>query len=199
MLIYGASAASGLYGVQFAKASGLTVLATASAHNFDLIKSLGADAVFDYKSETCIDDIKAFLRESNSEVRHAWDCIGAGAEICASILAKTPPCIYGAISPADSDLVYQINPVVDGPHFILAYDGFGEAYNFRGLQVPAKPEALEYASSFVILAEKLYKDGTIKPIPARVNSTGSGLEGTIKGLVELRDGNVSGAKLVYTI
>ncbi|KAJ2971976.1 hypothetical protein NUW58_g9284 [Xylaria curta] len=52
ILIYGGSTATGIYGIKFAKASGLTVIATSSPHNFALLRAVGADHVFDYKSPT---------------------------------------------------------------------------------------------------------------------------------------------------
>jgi len=53
LLIYGASTATGTLAIQYAKLSNLTVLAVCSPHNFDLVKGLGADMVFDYKDPQC--------------------------------------------------------------------------------------------------------------------------------------------------
>lgn len=52
-LIHAASTATGMMGIQFAKASGLTVIANPSPHNFDELRVLGADRVFNYKSPGC--------------------------------------------------------------------------------------------------------------------------------------------------
>lgn len=52
--------------------SGLNPITTCSPHNFDLVKSYGASAVFDYKSETCASDIKSHTRNS---LKYALDCI----------------------------------------------------------------------------------------------------------------------------
>jgi len=59
-LIYGGSSASGVLGIQFAKLSGFEVLTTCSPSNFDYVKSLGADKVFDYNSPTCAADIRKY-------------------------------------------------------------------------------------------------------------------------------------------
>jgi NADPH2:quinone reductase len=50
ILIHGAAGGVGSFAVQFAKAAGARVLATASAPNHDLLRQLGADVVLDYRS-----------------------------------------------------------------------------------------------------------------------------------------------------
>lgn len=59
ILIHGGAGGVGGFGVQLAKLAGKTVISTASAHNHDYVKSLGADHVIDYRSE----DMKARVME----------------------------------------------------------------------------------------------------------------------------------------
>ena len=51
VLIHGAAGGVGNLAVQIAKAHGAYVIGTASAHNFDFLKELGADEVIDYNNQ----------------------------------------------------------------------------------------------------------------------------------------------------
>lgn len=198
ILVHAASTASGLYGVQFLKASGLTVIATASPHNFEYLKSLGASAVFDYHSPTAAAaDIKAL---THNKLKLAWDCVGSGAELVAGALSDVEESKFFAIMKVDEDAVHRINPKVDGPHFTLGYDVVGEEYMWIDNKIaPALPEEHDYIAKFVEIVPKLLEDGTVKPIRTFVNRGGSGFEGVLEGLQELKAGKVSGGKLVYTL
>ncbi|KAJ9482667.1 hypothetical protein VN97_g10758 [Penicillium thymicola] len=197
LLIYGGSTATGMAGIQFAKLSGLTVITTCSPRNFDLVKGLGADAVFDYKSPTCAADIKQLTK---NRLTYAWDCTGEGAAICAQAMSDCESGTYGTIMPADYELLSATNPKVHGQEFIRGYDTMGESYYWLGqTPVTPNPEEMQFYQSFLALTQSLLQNGSIKPLPAAVNKNGSGLEGALKGLEEMREGNVSGEKLIYTI
>ena len=57
LLVWGGSSSVGCCAIQLAVASGLKVVATCSSGNFELCRSLGASEVFDYKSETIVEDL----------------------------------------------------------------------------------------------------------------------------------------------
>ena len=86
ILISGGASSVGLYTIQIAKHSGLYVIATASERNFDLVRSLGADVVVNYR-----DPVKAAkqIREAApGPIEHALDCVSTGTsfEIVAASL-----------------------------------------------------------------------------------------------------------------
>jgi NADPH:quinone reductase-like Zn-dependent oxidoreductase len=180
--------------IQYAKASGLTVIATASASNFDYLKALGADAVFDYRSPTCGSDIRAFTK---NKLRYAWDTV-SGEAICAAALSDAEPSMYGIINRPSED-IKKLNPLVSEAGMTLAYDASGEDHIVRGRAVSGKQDELDFASMFLELSRKMIENSTLIPINHTENSTGSGLEGAIKGLEVLKAGKVRATKLVYTL
>jgi hypothetical protein len=78
-----------------------------------------------------------------------------------------------------------------------AYSVFGEAFDKLGAHVPAKPEHFEHGKMFWQLSEELVRAGKLKPHPVKVGK--DGLVGVFDGLQQMREGKVSGVKLVYRI
>jgi NADPH:quinone reductase-like Zn-dependent oxidoreductase len=74
VLIWGGASSVGATAIQLAAASGVTVITTASPANHSLVKSLGAAAVFDYKSATAVEDIAKALEET--DFVGVYDAIG---------------------------------------------------------------------------------------------------------------------------
>jgi NADPH:quinone reductase-like Zn-dependent oxidoreductase len=86
VLIWGGASSVGSNGIQLAKAAGYEVVATASPKNFEYVKGLGASQVFDYKSESVVDDlVKAFEGKTLAGV---LDCIGFDAAKLSVDVAK---------------------------------------------------------------------------------------------------------------
>ncbi|KAH2462379.1 Trans-enoyl reductase fsl5 [Aspergillus fumigatus] len=72
VLVYGGSTATGTLAIQLLKLSGLNPITTCSPTKFDLVKSYGATAAFDYRQKTCADDIRKYTRNS---LKFVLDCI----------------------------------------------------------------------------------------------------------------------------
>lgn len=194
ILIHGGSTATGIYGIQFAKLSGLRVIATASPHNFDYLKSLGAEAVFDYKLPNVAEEIRKY---TNNTLKLAWDCTAQDVAISAGAIS-TEGGKYATLLPVDKQQLLDVNPKVDGPYVTLMYSIFGERF-FKGQETPAQPEEFEFAKKFWEISRQLLEEGKVKAPQTFVNRGGSGFEGILKGLDELRANKVSGGKLVYTL
>jgi NADPH:quinone reductase-like Zn-dependent oxidoreductase len=85
ILIWGGASSVGQYAIQYAKLAGLRVLTTASPKNFDFVRGLGADLVFDYREEDVVQKIRA---STGNALEIAVDTISEG---------KTPKQVAGAI------------------------------------------------------------------------------------------------------
>lgn len=188
VLIYGASTATGTLAVQFAKLSGAEVYATASPHNFDLVRKLGADHVFDYKDPECGEKIR---KASSGKLKLVFDCIAEhGSEKIAAAAIGSEGGRYSGLLPGP----LKDFPRKDVKHgWTLGYTALGEVFSDK---VPAKPEDYEFGVKFWRAAEELLNNGSIKAHPTLVRD---GLEGVPRGLDDLKDGKVSGKKLVYRV
>jgi NADPH:quinone reductase-like Zn-dependent oxidoreductase len=198
ILIYGGSTATGIFGIQFAKLSGFKVVTTASPHNFDYLKSLGADAVFDYHSPSTGSDIHKL---TDDKLKLVWDCVGSGTVMSAEALSSQGG-KYATIIPVADETVKEAqraNPKMDGPHRTLMYTIFGEYFKKAGTEYPPNADEFEYAKKFWEIARELLEQGKLKTVRPIVNRGGSGLEGVLHGLEELKAGKVSAGKLVYTL
>lgn len=87
VLVYGGATSTGTLAIQLLKHCGLRVITTCSPRNFDLVRSYGADACFDYNSPTCGADIRAF---TNNALDYALDCITkeSSMKICYQALGR---------------------------------------------------------------------------------------------------------------
>ncbi|KAG9187567.1 hypothetical protein G6011_05438 [Alternaria panax] len=186
ILIYGGSTATGTLAIQYAKASGCEVIATSSPHNFDLLRKLGADQVFNYKDA----DVGAQIRKAtNDKLKLVFDCIAEGKafEITAAAISSSGGHMSALLPPND----YPRSDVKAS--FTLAYTALGEAFNET---FGANQEHYEFGAKFWKQAEEWFSSGKIKAHPAEVRN---GLANIPQGLQDLKDGKVSGVKLVYKV
>ena len=85
----------------------------------------------------------------------------------------------------------------------VAYSAVGEDMSFGGQggvmppTIPAKDEVARFMRLFVPVAEALLAAGKIQVHPPSVR--GGGLRGVLNGLQAMRQGKVSGEKLVYRV
>jgi NADPH:quinone reductase-like Zn-dependent oxidoreductase len=93
VLIHAASGGVGTFAIQLAKIAGAYVLGTTSAANIDLVKSLGADEVIDYRSEdfsTKVKDIDVVLDAVGGDVqRKSWGVLRKGGVLVS--IVEPPP------------------------------------------------------------------------------------------------------------
>lgn len=131
------------------------------------------------------------VREHTSDkLRHALDTISidASAKTCADALSTTGG-TYSALEPINS-------PRKDiESRSTLAYSATGEALTDYGR--PATKDDFDFGVEFWQLAGQLLEQGKLKVHPPSVRP--DGLKGVLEGLLEMREGRVSGEKLVYRV
>ncbi|CAI6334278.1 unnamed protein product [Periconia digitata] len=193
ILVYGGSTATGTLAIQFAKLSGLTVVTTASPENFDLLKSRGADVIFDYHDADCASKIKEYTKNS---LHYVLDCVST--ESSYKIVAEALPekietkTHVVTLLPADTWPRKDVQPTV-----VLAYTTFGKAFSKFGMEFPAMPATFNFGVKFWRLSGELLAAGKFKPHP--IAKRPGGLNGIPQGLQEFADGKVKAVKLVYRV
>ncbi len=113
VLIHGAAGGVGSFAVQFAKAAGARVLATASPNNLGTLRELGADVAIDYRGQ---DVSEVALAETDGQgVDAAFDIEGDN-RVARCLPALRPFGRVACILPPQGDLtlLYQKNIAVHG-------------------------------------------------------------------------------------
>ena len=94
ILIHAASGGVGHFAVQLAKNAGARVIATTSIANLNLVKSLGADEVIDYRAEDFSQRVKGVdvvFDILGGETRaKSWQCLKKGG-VLVSVVARVEP------------------------------------------------------------------------------------------------------------
>jgi NADPH:quinone reductase-like Zn-dependent oxidoreductase len=204
ILIYGGSSATGALAVQYAKASGATVITTASTHNHSYLKQLGADACFDYHEPDCATQIQTFA-EKYGGLHLALDTISTKDSLKIvndAISHSNPPADAAAGTPDGKNIVVtliadQVSRKDIDSRWVLAYTSLGEHFYFRQNRFEAKPEDYEFGQKFWKISEGLLANGTIKPHQPDVRK--GGIEAIQQGLNDLKENRVSGKKVVYEL
>jgi len=194
VFIYGGSSSVGQYAIQLAHISGYKVATVASPRNYELVTSLGADFVVDYKDPEAVTKIKA---ASNDSVNAALDTIGEQGAQEFSV---------NVFSASKSGKVVTLAPIPEGVTFprkdvtvqtTAVYTAFGlEDMTFGVNLIPSDSDRKQIASFFEKKASRLFSEG-LKPNVVKIWD--GGLEKIQDGLQYMMDGKVSGEKIVYRI
>ena len=190
VLVYGGSTATGTMAIQLLRLSGLAPIATCSPHNFDLVRDIGASAVFDYTEP----DVGTRIREyTNGRLQHVLDCITDRESVA---------CCYASIGRTGGRYVsLEFCPVewrtrrAVKAEFVNVLEIFGKALEMSGVYTrPASTEKNEAAVRWYRMFQRLLDEGKLRTHPTQVLS--GGLEGILEGLRLLKVNRISGRKLV---
>ncbi|KAH8103402.1 GroES-like protein [Cristinia sonorae] len=189
VFIYGGSTSVGMYAIQLAHLAGYRVVTVASPKHHDLLKSYGADVVFDYKDPAAFTKIKEVTEDS---IHYALDTISETDTEIFSV--KTFGSGYGkllvilAVKPE----AQEVRPDIAIEHSLI-YTAHGRAFG----KYPPQPEDKEHMAHFLRKFPELVKSGNLKPNPTRLVK--GGLEGIPEGFEYMIAGKVSGEKIVYEV
>ncbi|KAK2873741.1 putative secondary metabolism biosynthetic enzyme [Arthroderma sp. PD_2] len=194
VLVYGGSSATGTLAIQMLKICGLRIITTCSPVNFDLVRSRGAEEVFDYHSTECIQDIRQYTRNSLSYV---VDCISTtdSMTLCYAAMGRLGG-RYAALEP-HSKRVMKNRPTVKAD-WIFQPSLFGKKIAWEEPYAREEdPELRQFGREIYLRAQDLVQDGRLKPHPAAVKE--GGIPAVVEGLEIIKTGALSGQKLVYRI
>ncbi|RAL02056.1 zinc-binding alcohol dehydrogenase family protein [Aspergillus ibericus CBS 121593] len=189
ILIYGGSSATGTIAIQFAKLSGYEVITTCSPDHEELVKSRGADRVFDYKEPGAAEKIREY---TENRLMLVMDTISTEetAAFCGRAMST-----QGGDYTAILDVKVPREDVRS--RWTLAYTCAGKAFTYRDTTIPAISEDRAFAEEWMEKAAKVVADGRVVPHPVRQGL--NGLHGVIEGLHAMREGKVRGCKLIYNV
>jgi len=180
ILIWSGAAAVSFYAIQLAKHAGLKVYTTASSHNHEALKALGVEAVFDYKDP----EVSKKLKDaSNGKIKICLDGISeyGSTKLAAAALSDEGGTI-ATLLPVKDELppgIKLVSPLL-----------------YRILDVNNAEERADIAEWHKVLP-KLLSNGHLKI--QNIDHKKGGLDAIPVGLEELKQGKVSGKKIVYTI
>ncbi|KAI0636543.1 GroES-like protein [Trametes polyzona] len=193
--IHGGSSAVGQFAIQLAVISGYKVVTTASPRNHALVRSLGANEVFDYRDPDVVQKVK---NVSGDTIRAAFDTISEreSQRISAEVIA-----------PGGGKAVYILAVIEDATArtdvervFTLLYWALGRPFTLKGTKYghqPDRPEDKAHIEQFLKKMPALVKGGLIKPLPIKLWE--GGLAAIPDGLQYMREGRVSAEKIVYRV
>jgi NADPH:quinone reductase-like Zn-dependent oxidoreductase len=198
-LVWGGASSLGLFAIQLAKLSGAFVIATASPKNNALVKSYGADEIFDYHDESTPERI----RMGYPNLEFCLDCISKGPTISQAMRAigeagghvhivLPPP--EGLVAPRE-DVRFE---------FALIISVLGRSFPRNSYPTPS-PSTLSHDRRLAHdwmnfdkgLAYPLILSGKVKPNP--IKRWLGGLDEINAAIQYVQSGKVSGEKIAHIL
>lgn len=198
ILVNGGASSVGKYAIQLCKLAGLYVVATGSKRNHELLTSLGADSVIDYKHGDWPEQVRGVTHDG---LTHAFDCVST-KDTAVSIAKAMSPTKGGhtvTLLPVKSDeIAAESGNSKVKTESTIVYTVFQRelkygAFDNCGGETPEDKAVWE---KYLGMLPDMLTSGRVKP--NRVREMG-GMEDITKGFKEQIDGKVSAEKLVYKV
>lgn len=190
VLVYGGSTATGTIAIQLLRLSGLDPITTCSPHNFALVRSRGAGAVFDYSDPHTP---AAIRKHTGGRLKHVLDCISdaQSVEACWAAMARVGG-RYASLELVPDEMLAKRRAV--RARLVMAFEILGEEVRLPGgYGKPADSAKRELGVRFFAMFQRLLNEGKLVPHPTQ--RVEGGLEGIAGGLQLLKSGSLSGKKL----
>ncbi|KAK7035342.1 hypothetical protein VNI00_011873 [Paramarasmius palmivorus] len=188
IVVWSGATAVGRYVIQLAKLAGMRVFVTASPKQYDMLRRLGANDLFDYSDSFTGRDI---FEASGGTLKYAVDCWSEGI---------TPYQASSALS-KDGGHIATVLPYLSRKKnvettLISAYAVYGKDIVFP---FPSTADLVSAANgkTYAKLISKLLAEGKLQLGPVKLFP--NGLSGVVKGMEYSRLGKVHGEKIVYRI
>ncbi|KAK7973542.1 zinc-binding dehydrogenase family oxidoreductase [Apiospora saccharicola] len=194
VLVYGGSSATGTAAIQLLRLAGFDPVTTCSPHNFVMVRSCGAAAVFDYHGPDCAEQIK---KHTKSGLRYALDCIStvASMKLCYQAMGRLGG-KYTSLEPY-AESIAQDRKLIKAD-WIMTPQLLGDEVAWPEPHYrPADPAVERFGAVWVETLNKLLEKGLIRSHPVEVRQ--GGLDRVMQGVQDARSQSVSGRKLVYRL
>lgn len=191
VLVYGGGTASGTAAIQLLRLAGYKPIVTCSPRSYEMAKSYGAEATFDYHDLDCAAQIRTHTKNG---LRYALDCITTiqSMSICYAALGRVGG-RYTALDPYPETVAATRKVVkaewVIGPA-MLGLDIAWPAPHGR----KADADMFEFGQHWKVTVQELLDQSLIRTHPLIVRS--GGLENVIESMQAIKMKMVSGEKLV---
>ncbi|RYP73948.1 hypothetical protein DL769_004119 [Monosporascus sp. CRB-8-3] len=190
VLVYGGSTATATIAIQLLRLSGLIPIATCSPRNFNLVKSNGAEEVFDRNDKGCAEKIKTYTK---GNLKYALDCITSveSTSLCFAAIGRAG----GKYVSLDPWAEHAATRKVVSRDFTVGPRVFGEGCTWPAPYASEPSEELrDFGIELWNVARKLVEEGKLKHHPLRILD--GGFEAIMAGMDLIKNKKLSGEKVV---
>lgn len=172
---------------------GFPTITTCSPHNFEFVKSYGADKVYDYKMPDCAQKIRS---DTGNLLEYVIDCFAEDSSLrfCYAAMGRAGG-RYTALNPINDLLTTR---KVITPDWVLATRIAGDGSSWPApFACEPEPRLREMSGPLFERIQKLLDSRKIRPHSVQLED--GGLTGILDGVEKIRKGEISGVKLVYAL
>ncbi|OJJ40835.1 hypothetical protein ASPWEDRAFT_34310 [Aspergillus wentii DTO 134E9] len=191
VLIWGGSSSVGLYAIQIASLYNFQIITTCRPKHFDLVRSLGAQHVYDYRDESIVDKI-----QQHPNLTSIFDTIGSPSSSVTASQTLTQHGTLCTVRPgkAHTQNVTTNTTVTD----VLVWTAFLKDHRYGDFYWPASKTDHSLAIELFNNLPEWLATGKIQPSKAEL--LGKLNTDTIsRGFRIHREGGISGFKIVYSV